>query len=75
VATNGAGRRTANDADYIACLTWSAAQHKNGKTSGRRLREDAPTWCRDNGVIYGKREDWEAWLPRLEHLWDSRGRS
>jgi hypothetical protein len=54
-------RRAAN-ADYDACVLWSAARKKDGLTSGNQLREDAPQWCKENNVEYGDREPWRWWL-------------
>jgi hypothetical protein len=51
--------RRATEADLDAGIRWSAAQSKDGRTSGRQLRSDAPKWCNANGVEYSNREDWE----------------
>jgi hypothetical protein len=39
-----------SDADLDSCITASAAGSKDGKTSGRQLRTDAPTWFAKNHI-------------------------
>jgi hypothetical protein len=40
--------RMPSDADLDSCIKASAAGSKDGKTSGRQLRTDAPTWLAKN---------------------------
>jgi hypothetical protein len=68
---NPATKRQASEDDLDAGIRWSAARKDDGLprwrkgrkpdglTSRNQLRDDAPTWCELNNVVYGKGGDWE----------------
>jgi hypothetical protein len=65
------GVRRATPDDLDAGIRWSAERKEDGlprwrkgrvpdgRTSGKQLRDDARTWCEQNSILYGKRQDWE----------------
>jgi hypothetical protein len=52
-----AAPRAASDTDLDNCIRDSAVGSKDGKTSGRQLREDAPPWFAAHGITPVTQED------------------
>ena len=53
-----------SDADLDSCIKASAAGSKDGKTSGRQLRIDAPSWFAKNHIRPVTQADMEDQLLR-----------